>query len=87
MKELKEQVRKKLLEKKGNSFEQLNLIDTIEHLGVEYHFEQEIEDGLKQIYESFNEDCVEDDVYHLSTRFRILRQHGYPVSSGKLFFF
>ncbi|XP_057546573.1 (-)-drimenol synthase-like [Amaranthus tricolor] len=81
VKELKEQVRKKLLEKKGNSFEQLNLIDTIEHLGVEYHFEQEIEDGLKQIYESFNEDCVEDDVYHLSTRFRILRQHGYPVSS------
>lgn len=78
--QLKEEVRKELLATAGKPQEQLNVIDAIERLGVGYHFEDEIEEILKQVYESQHDQCDQDDLYHVSTRFRILRQHGYFVS-------
>ena len=67
------------------SLEQLQLIDAIQRLGVDYHFKNEIEDVLTQIYESYHIQSNKDNLYHLSTRFRILRQHGFNVSSGKFY--
>ncbi|XP_047983103.1 gamma-cadinene synthase-like isoform X2 [Salvia hispanica] len=54
------------------------LIDRIERLGVAYHFEYEIEEKLKQIYDSEEEENY--DVFTTALRFRLLRQHQYPVS-------
>lgn len=79
VKQLKEAVEKRLLETKGNPLEQLTFIDAIERLGVAYHFEEQIEEALKQVYDNFHDQCAEDDLYHVSTRFRILRQHGFLV--------
>lgn len=56
------------------------LIDTLERLGLAYHFETEIETKLQQIYND-NHDRVEDyDVFTTALRFRLLRQHHYHVS-------
>ena len=81
---LREEVKKELVETKGNLLKQLNFIDALERLGVSYHFEQEIQDALQQIYDSFQSQCANYDLHHISTLFRILRQHGFHVSSGKL---
>ena len=46
---LKEEVRKELKASAGKSPELLKLIDSIQLLGVAYHFEREIEEALKDI--------------------------------------
>ncbi|KAL1543029.1 gamma-cadinene synthase-like [Salvia divinorum] len=60
----------------------LILIDKIERLGVAYHFEKEIEEKLRIIYESTkeDEDNDDDDLLTTSLRFRLLRQNQYAVS-------
>lgn len=65
--------------------EKLVLIDTIQQLGVACHFESEINEILKEIYETHLDlDAINDsdDLYIVSLRFRLLRQQGYKVSSG-----
>ncbi|CAL1373266.1 unnamed protein product [Linum trigynum] len=62
----------------------LNLIDLIERLGVDYHFEDEIERILGQEYVKITsgaENYNDDDLYNVALRFRLLRQHGCNVSS------
>ncbi|KAL0300333.1 UNVERIFIED_CONTAM: 5-epi-aristolochene synthase 3 [Sesamum calycinum] len=49
-KELKHQVRSMLMSEGSTTIERLILVDTIERLGVGYHFEQEIEDQLREIF-------------------------------------
>jgi len=58
----------------------LNLIDTIERLGISYHFEKEIDDILDQIYNQ-NSNC--NDLCTSALQFRLLRQHGFNISPGK----
>ncbi|KAH6769410.1 hypothetical protein C2S51_014746 [Perilla frutescens var. frutescens] len=55
------------------------LIDTLERLGLAYHFEPEIEHKLREIYNAGEEegDC---DVFTTSLRFRLLRQHQHHIS-------
>ena len=55
----------------------LRLIDSMQRLGVAYHFEQEIEEALK-----FQRPDVTSDLYTAALHFRILRERGFPVSSG-----
>ena len=81
MEEIKEEAKRELLAKKNKPVEELNLIDVLERLGVAYHFEKEIEDAVQRIYEACN-DHQDYDLNHSSLLFRILRQHGYPVSCG-----
>ncbi|KAH6808693.1 hypothetical protein C2S51_026476 [Perilla frutescens var. frutescens] len=58
--------------------EQLILIDTLERLGLAYHFETEIEHELLEIYNAREEeDC---DLFTTSLQFRLLRQHQHHVS-------
>nr|I7H727.1 RecName: Full=Sesquiterpene synthase 2; Short=TsTPS2; AltName: Full=Alpha-humulene synthase TPS2; AltName: Full=Alpha-selinene synthase TPS2; AltName: Full=Beta-elemene synthase TPS2; AltName: Full=Delta-cadinene synthase TPS2 [Toona sinensis]BAM24405.1 sesquiterpene synthase [Toona sinensis] len=77
--ELKDAVRRELLTATGLS--QLNLIDAIQRLGVGYHFERELEEALQHVYhKNHYHDDTEDNLYSISLRFRLLRQHGYYVS-------
>ncbi|KAF4356562.1 hypothetical protein F8388_006306 [Cannabis sativa] len=59
---------------------QLELIDVMQRLGISYHFENEINDILKDIYNNNNVCNTNKNVYANSLEFRLLRQHGYPVS-------
>ncbi|KAM6549096.1 hypothetical protein CsatB_020772 [Cannabis sativa] len=58
----------------------LKLIDSIQRLGLEYHFENEIEDAVSFIY-AHNDQTTSNDLFMTALRFRILRQHGLFVGS------
>ncbi|XVF58710.1 hypothetical protein PTKIN_Ptkin07bG0087900 [Pterospermum kingtungense] len=61
--------------------EKLELIDTLQRLGVSYHFEDEINKSLKKI--SIDQGCLawkKDNLYATALEFRLLRQHGYHVN-------
>ncbi|KAG5546354.1 hypothetical protein RHGRI_018511 [Rhododendron griersonianum] len=60
--------------------QKLNLIDAIQRLGVAYHFEIEIETALQDIYETYHEMADDEDLYTVALSFRLLRQHGHPIS-------
>lgn len=63
--------------------EELMLINAIERLGVAYHFQDYIEKRLgEMMYGNFKSD-QQHDLFTTSTSFRIFRQHGYNISSGK----
>ncbi|KAI3852795.1 hypothetical protein MKX03_028629 [Papaver bracteatum] len=63
----------------------LKLIDTIQRLGLDYHFHDEIKNALDKIY-------INSKNYHVSPnnqtiealKFRLLRQHGYEISQDAL---
>ncbi|KAK8358536.1 hypothetical protein V6Z12_A04G027700 [Gossypium hirsutum] len=76
--ELKEEVRKMIVAPMANSTQKLAFTDSVQRLGVSYHFTKEIEDELENIYHNNND--AENDLYTTSLRFRLLREHGYNVS-------
>ncbi|KAL5833974.1 hypothetical protein ACOSQ3_017648 [Xanthoceras sorbifolium] len=79
--ELKEQVRMELRSIVNHPLsKQINLVDTVERLGVKRHLETEIEHVLQHIYDIYYHDI--DHPYDLCTialSFRLLRQHGHQV--------
>ncbi|KAL1174633.1 hypothetical protein V6Z11_A04G027800 [Gossypium hirsutum] len=76
--QLKEEVRKMIVAPMANSTQKLPFIDSVQRLGVSYHFTKEIEDELENIYHNDND--AENDLYTTSLRFRLLREHGFNVS-------
>nr|Q49SP5.1 RecName: Full=Germacrene A synthase; AltName: Full=PatTpsCF2 [Pogostemon cablin]AAS86321.1 germacrene A synthase [Pogostemon cablin] len=70
----------------GKMADTVNLIDTLERLGVSYHFEKEIEEKMKHLFNLIKADNYKDhegcDLYTDALHFRLFRQHGYPISSG-----
>ncbi|XP_056167293.1 (-)-germacrene D synthase-like isoform X3 [Syzygium oleosum] len=66
----------------------LHWIDQIQRLGIDYHFESEIDEQLEQIHKSYSqlvhEDFKVDDLHMVALIFRLLRQQGYNVSSEVL---
>ncbi|KAK7312995.1 hypothetical protein VNO77_37308 [Canavalia gladiata] len=71
-------------EKILNPLKEANLIDSIQCLGLYYHFEDEIVEVLQHIHIH----CVEngiitlnEDLHSLALIFRLLRQQGYHISS------
>ncbi|XP_077213580.1 beta-cubebene synthase-like [Tasmannia lanceolata] len=83
VKELKEEV-KCILSNASDPVQEMNLVDEVQRLGVAYHFETQIEEALRRMYDSYtngvyNDD--DDDLNVVSIRFRLLRQQGYNVSS------
>jgi len=75
---LKEEVRKML--KAANQIKNiLDLIITLQRLGLDNHYENEINELLSFVY---NSDYDDKDLYLVSLRFYLLRKHGYYVSSG-----
>ncbi|TMW98623.1 hypothetical protein EJD97_003794 [Solanum chilense] len=80
--DLKEEVRKMLVMAPSKSLQKLELINTIQLLGVSYHFEHEIEESLSEIYNGYEEWIGEShDLHVVALSFRLLRQQGYYVSS------
>ncbi|KAG8389007.1 hypothetical protein BUALT_Bualt02G0184600 [Buddleja alternifolia] len=76
---LKGEARSMLMAEGDTVKDKLILIDTLERLGVGYHFEQEIEDQLQQIVEYQSTDY---DLFTTALQFRLLRQHCHHVSSS-----
>ncbi|GAY69480.1 hypothetical protein CUMW_290010, partial [Citrus unshiu] len=54
----------------------LHMIDSVQRLGVAYHFEKQIEDELGKL----SHDLDSDDLYVVSLRFRLFRQQGVKIS-------
>nr|AAL25826.1 cyclase [Nicotiana tabacum] len=80
---LKEIVRKMLVETPDNSTQKLVLIDTIQRLGLAYHFNDEIENSIQNIFNlsQNSENDNEHNLYVAALRFRLARQQGYYMSS------
>ncbi|KAJ8769513.1 hypothetical protein K2173_005116 [Erythroxylum novogranatense] len=80
--ELKEDVRSMLGNKAMNRLDQLELIDTLQRLGVEYCFQDEIQRILARIYNDKpnNNGLSNGDLYTEALEFRLLRQNGFKVS-------
>jgi len=69
-----------------NIVQKLNFIDSVQRLGVSYHFQEEINQALEQIYYTFTENITVNeysDYHFIALLFRLLRQQGYGISSGK----
>lgn len=64
----------------------VELIDTIQRLGISYYFELEISEILGLIQKNMIFDIglidTKDDLHTSSLKFRLLRQGGYNISSG-----
>ncbi|XP_059623571.1 valerianol synthase TPS8-like isoform X2 [Cornus florida] len=80
---LKEEVRGMLLNAESKATEKMKLINTLERLGIFYHFEKEIEEQIKQIFHSHAHFQNIEDYNDLSTtalHFGVFRQHGHNIS-------
>ena len=55
----------------------LKLIDSMQRLGVAYHFENEIDEVI-----GIQNSHVTTDLYTTALQFRILRERGFPIGSG-----
>lgn len=70
-----------MLKDDNDAMRTLSLINDIQNLGLEYHFEREICELLRHIHD--DDDKHSHDKLHITAlRFRLLRQHGYNVTSG-----
>ncbi|GFP87017.1 beta-farnesene synthase [Phtheirospermum japonicum] len=81
---LKEEAKSMLIRAKAKTTaDKLILIDTLERLGVGYHFDQEIEEQLQEVFKSHYENIEEEkdhDLFITSLQFRLLRQHRHYIS-------
>ncbi|XP_077250029.1 alpha-terpineol synthase, chloroplastic-like [Tasmannia lanceolata] len=76
---MKEDVRR-LLKRVDQPLAQLKLIDTLQRLGVGYHFKNEFKEALGNISTDESSMRMEGDLYATALRFGLLRQHGFEVS-------
>ncbi|WVZ56917.1 hypothetical protein U9M48_007383 [Paspalum notatum var. saurae] len=66
-----------LFEACTTTVEQLNLVDTLQHLSIDHHFNQQILAVLSSTHGTeFNSTCL----HEVALRFRLLRQQGFWVS-------
>lgn len=83
--ELKGEVRKMLTNVVDKSSQMLHLIDQIQRLGIDHHFEHDIYEHLEEIHKHYSRldhgDFKGDDLHMVALIFRLLRQQGYDVSS------
>ncbi|KAF4371199.1 hypothetical protein F8388_020926 [Cannabis sativa] len=76
--ELIQVVKKEIL---SSNHDQLKLIDNLQRLGLSHHFESEIEKLLEQLSIGTHHQNHQD-LHDASLWFRLLRQHGFNVSSS-----
>ncbi|XP_038876493.1 (+)-gamma-cadinene synthase-like isoform X2 [Benincasa hispida] len=80
---LKEEIRMMVVDYMENPLEKLKLVDSIQRLGVSYHFENEIDKFLQQLYVSYTTLLTKEngeDLHITALLFRLLRQQGYRIS-------
>ncbi|CAH8316978.1 unnamed protein product [Eruca vesicaria subsp. sativa] len=75
---LKEEVRKRLV-KAESSITQLEMIDSLQRLGISYHYKHEIHDILKRIHDH-EMGRESQDLHATALGFFLLRQHSFDVS-------
>ncbi|KAH7668423.1 (3S)-linalool synthase protein [Dioscorea alata] len=80
-------VRDMLFSKEGNkaSLQSMMLIDTLQHMGHDHLFKEEIGSTLSSIYDNFTHQTRPGhNLFESSLFFRLFRQHGYRVSPKML---
>nr|WBO38682.1 terpene synthase 11 [Aquilaria agallochum] len=80
---LKQDVRKMIITASEDPARNLGLVDSIQRLGVSYHFEEEIKELLQKMhdnYDRYRKDNA-DNLSNISLCFRLLRQEGFRISS------
>ncbi|KAK9062810.1 hypothetical protein SSX86_020000 [Deinandra increscens subsp. villosa] len=86
---LKEEVRKEIVVALDASAEEhmnlLKLVNAIKRLGIAYYFEKEIDEALQHIYNVYGDKW--NGGSPPSLWFRLLREHGYYVSSGSFSYY
>ena len=86
---LKQDVRKRLTSTMEKPIDKVELIDSIQRLGLSYHFEPEIDELLQQIHKTYvqnNQILIThtdlQGLHSLALLFKLLRQEGYPILPG-----
>ncbi|XP_065049780.1 alpha-humulene synthase-like [Musa acuminata AAA Group] len=74
--ELMEQVRS-MFKDTTDILQTMDLVDSIQLLGLSYHFEKEISEALNRVHDA---DFNDHGLYNTALRFRLLRQQGYHVT-------
>ncbi|GLJ31907.1 hypothetical protein SUGI_0642240 [Cryptomeria japonica] len=68
--------------------QRLSMVDSVERLGIDRHFQKEIKEALDHVYRHWNEQSFSSgkdaDLNTTALALRILRLHRYGVSSGVL---
>ncbi|XP_061341817.1 (-)-germacrene D synthase-like [Gastrolobium bilobum] len=80
----KDEVKMMFLCSGNNVTQKLNFIDSVQRLGISYHFEHEIDEALEQIHNTFTNNNIgaeEGSLHYHALLFRLLRQKGYHISS------
>ncbi|XP_022154019.1 (-)-germacrene D synthase-like [Momordica charantia] len=79
---LKEGVRKLLITCVEKPSQQLSLIDSIQRLGIAYHFDTEINEALNHVYKNYTvvSNKSNEDLQIVALKFRLLRQQRYSIS-------
>ncbi|KAL8149550.1 hypothetical protein AgCh_006524 [Apium graveolens] len=77
--QLKEEVRM-IFNNMVELLDQLELIDQLQRLGLDYHFHDEINRTLKNIHSGLENESWEKDLHATALEFRLLRQHGHYIS-------
>lgn len=83
--ELKDYVKRLILAETDVPLAKLELLDTVQRLGLNYRFQNDVKQAVNVLYDN-STDELNDDLYSTALRFRILREHGYTVSQGLLYF-
>lgn len=71
-----------ILKKVVEPLDQLELIDQLQRVGLDYHFQDEI----KHILNNIHNVTWDKNLHATALEFRLLRQHGHYISAGKIFY-
>ncbi|KAL4273056.1 hypothetical protein GQ457_13G008590 [Hibiscus cannabinus] len=76
--ELKQEITRMVMADTDESTHKLRLVDTINRLGVSYHFERQIEDALQNVFHHC-ENEPDQSLHDTCLRFRLLRENGFTI--------